>query len=309
MKKLISFSIPVYNNFGSLALSHDKIKNLVTKELGDYDYEIIFVNDGSKDDSMSELLSIRDKDQKVKIIDFSRNFGQIPAIIAGTRLAKGDVIVSLSADLQDPIEKVKDMVAEWESGYEIVICYREVRHDKLMNKLTSRVYFSMIQYHVHEQIPKGGFDYFLLDRKAVDSLNVINDKVRSLHYDILSLGYKKKYIPYERMKREIGKSQYNFVKRLRDFTNAFISISFIPIRLMIVLGFLFALSGFIYSVSIFFAWLNGDTPFKGWSPIMILLLVIGGLIMMMLGVIGEYIWRIYEETKKRPIYTIKNIHQ
>jgi glycosyltransferase involved in cell wall biosynthesis len=308
-KKIITFVIPVYNNYGSLLISQQKIKNHVLSELPLYEYEIIFINDGSKDESLLELLSIRENEKNVKVINFSRNFGQIPAILAGTSLAKGDIVISISADLQDPIEKVKEMIYEWEKGNEIVICFRVSRNDKLMNKLTSKVYFWMIQYHINDKIPKGGFDYYLLDRKAVNALNLINDKIRSLHYDILSLGFSKKFIPYERKKREIGKSQYNFFKRLRDFTNAFISISYIPIRAMIFTGFLFACSGFIYSLLIFLAWLQNETPFEGWSPIMILLLIIGGLIMIMLGVIGEYIWRIYEETKKRPNYIIKEIYQ
>ena len=304
-RKKISFAIPVYNNEGSLSKTYETIFSLFESYLQNYDFEIIFTNDGSKDNSLGELKLIREKDKRVKIIDFSRNYGQVPATIASTRKSTGDAVVIVSADMQDPISLVEEMVREWENNKEIVICYRETRKDKLFNKLTSKVYFSMVQYHINEKIPKGGFDYCLLDRNAVNALNLINDKIRGLHYDILSLGFNKKYIPYQRAKREIGTSQYNFTKRLRDFTNAFISISFIPIRLIIFIGFLISFSGFIYSISIFVSWINGKTPFEGWAPLMVITLFIGGIIMIMLGIIGEYIWRIYEETKKRQNYIIK----
>ena len=151
-----------------------------------------------------------------------------------------------------------------------------------------------------------GFDF---DRKALNELNKINDKIRGLHFDILSLGFNKQYIPYERMKREIGKSQWTFRTRFRDFFNAFISISFLPIRLITFFGMIFSLSGFIYSLLIIRAWFFNNVPFKGWAPIMVLLLVIGGFLMLMLGIIGEYIWRIYEETKKRENYIIKRKYE
>jgi len=307
-KKIISFAIPVFNNEGSLLKTYEKINSLFKIHLIDYNFEIIFTNDGSKDNSLDELKLIREKDNRVKIIDFSRNFGQVAATIASTRKSTGDAVVIVSADMQDPIFLVKEMIKEWENKEEIIICFRESRQDSFLNKLTSKIYFSMVQLHVKEEIPKGGFDFCLLDRNAVDSLNNINDKIRGLHYDILSLGFKKKYIPYKRLKREIGVSQYNFIMRLRDFTNAFISISFIPIRLIILIGFLISFTGIIYSISIFFSWLNGSTPFEGWAPIMVIILIIGGIIMIMLGIIGEYIWRIYEESKKRPNYIIRKIY-
>ena len=278
-KNKVSFTVPVFNNFGSLLKTYEQIKNIFEFELSDFDFEVNFVNDGSKDDSLKELILIKKKFTNVKIIDFSRNFGAISAITAGNREASGDIVVVVSADLQDPIQMVVEMIKYWKQGNEIVICYRESRNDKFINKITSRFYFKMVEYHVKEKIPKGGFDYFLLDRKALNELNKINDKIRGLHFDILSLGFNKQYIPYERMKREIGKSQWTFRTRFRDFFNAFISISFLPIRLITFFGMIFSLSGFIYSLLIIRAWFFNNVPFKGWAPIMVLLLVIGGFLM------------------------------
>lgn len=303
--KKVSFTIPVFNNYGSLIKTYEQIKSIFENELSNFEYEVNFVNDGSKDNSLEELLILKNQYTNVKVIDFSRNFGAISAITAGNREALGDVVIVVSADLQDPLVMVIQMINEWEKGSEIVICYRESRNDKFMNKITSRFYFKMVEYHVQEKIPKGGFDYFLLDRKALNALNKINDKVRGLHFDILSLGFNKKYIPYERLKREIGKSQWTFRKRFRDFFNAFISISFLPIRIITIFGLIFSFSGFVYSILIVRAWFFNDVPFEGWAPIMVLLLIIGGFLMLMLGIIGEYIWRIYEETKKRENYIIK----
>ncbi len=304
--RLVSVVVPVYNNAGSLEETCKRVLGLFDRL--QLQVELIFVNDGSSDDSMQELLRIHGGNGRVKVLDFSRNFGQIPAIAAGVRHSKGDVVISVSADLQDPIDLMENMIQHHRDGKDIVIAYREARQEGFIKKLTSRIYFSMVRYHVKKDIPTGGFDYFLLSRSAADALNLINDRIRGLHFDILSLGFEVTYVPYERQKREHGKSQYSFFKRLNDFINAFISISYLPIRMIMWVGFSFALIGFLYAISITYAWLKGYVPFEGWAPIMVLILITGGLTMMMLGIIGEYIWRIYEETKERPRYIIKKIY-
>ena len=298
----VSVVIPVYNNFGSLKKSYVQLESVLSEFPNK---EVIFVNDGSKDDSLQELLDLKQEAENVKIIDFSRNFGQIPATTAGIRSAKGDVVIVISADLQDPISLMPELISNIKNGFDIVIAYRKDRNEGVIKKITSRIYFKMLKYHTKAEVPDGGFDYFLLTRTAANALNRIDNKIRGLHYDILSLGFNIKYIPYGRVKRTIGKSQYNFLKRFNDFSNAFISISFLPIRAIILTGIIFATLGFVYAGSIIRAWFIGNTPFQGWAPIMVLLLVIGGILMIMIGLVGEYIWRIYEEIKDRPKYIIK----
>ena len=160
LMKKVSFTIPVFNNFGSLIKTFEQIKQIFENNLINFEYEVIFVNDGSADKSLEELLFLKDKYSNVKVIDFSKNFGAISAISAGLKESTGDLAIVVSADLQDPIIKAVDMIREWEKGNEIVICYRESRNDKLINKFTSQFYFKMVEYHVKVKIPNGGFDYF-----------------------------------------------------------------------------------------------------------------------------------------------------
>lgn len=305
--KLISFSIPVYNNEGSLKLTYEEIKKLFQSDLSNYEFEIWFTNDGSKDESLLELLSLRRQDSRVKIIDFSRNFGQWTATVVNYKYASGDAIITLSADLQDPISKVVDMIKKWESGDEIVICYRSSREKKMFNSVTSKIRYFILRKHTNSKMPIGGFDYFLMDKVAVEAINRINDTIRTLQYDVFSLGFKIGFIPYSRLERTIGKSQYDFFSRLSSFTDEFFTYSKWPIRFMALCGLGTSFFGFVYSLMIFLAWLKGETPFKGWAPLMIIFLVVSGIMMLMMAAIGEYLLRVYSEVKKRPWYIVRKI--
>ena len=229
-------------------------------------------------------------------------------ILAGWKYATGDAVINISADLQDPPEQIEKMLREWENNNEIVINYRESRDDELSSAITSKLAYRLFRYSL-PTLPPGGFDYALLDRKAMDAVNSITEKNRFYQGDILWVGFTIKYLPYIRQKREHGKSAYNFVKRFGNFMSAFLNVSYFPIRLMSVLGFFTAVSGFIYALSILSAYYFHKTPFQGWAPLMMIILIIGGLLMIMLGIIGEYIWRIYDEVKYKPNYIIKEIFQ
>lgn len=305
--KLISIIIPVYFNEGSLNLTYIAIKKVFESLSQKYNFELIFVNDGSKDGSLEELILINEIDNRVKVIDFSRNFGQVQAITAGIDLAKGDLIISLSADLQDPIEKIPEMVGEFENGFDVVICNRIQRNDKLKDKIFATLFYQLMRTS-NIQIPPGGFDMFLLSKRAFNALKKINESNRYLHADILWLGFSVKLIPAQRKERTIGKSQYSFWKRVNSLLLCYFNTSNLPLRAMSVIGIIFAFIGFIYAFFITFSYFVNKTPFKGWAPIMILILIIGGLIMIMLGIIGEYLWRTYDESKKRPYYIIKDIY-
>lgn len=299
---LISVCFAVYQNEGSLTFLYYEIVKQLEANCPKYDFEFIFVNDGSKDNSLTELTELKQKtgDQRIKIISFSRNFGQMAAILAGWKYAKGNAVINMAADMQDSPEQCVEMIKEWELGNEIVVSYRKAHGTSRINKITSFLFYKMLMPNV----PPGGFDFVLLDRKALDAINNLKERNRFYQYDILSIGFRVKFIPYEKLTRKIGKSQYNLVKRFGNFMVAFISVSYFPLRLMTILGLSFAFAGFLYSISILNAYLVHGTPFDGWAPIMILLLIIGGLIMLMLGVLGEYIWRIYDEIKQRPVYIV-----
>jgi glycosyltransferase involved in cell wall biosynthesis len=301
----ISFVIAVYHNEGAITKTYENLNTLFLEELTDYEFEIVFVDDGSKDGSLKEILSLKKLDPRVKVITFTRNFGQMAAMLAGFKEANGDAVINISADLQDPVDLVSDMLDRWKDGAETVICYRSDRSDSFLSKLFSRLAYGFLRISL-PQIPPGGFDFVLMDRKVIDVFNSIDVRHRFFQGDLLWTGFRTSLIPYVRLKRTIGKSQYNFGKRLKNFLDAVLDISYLPIRFISFMGIITSMAGLIYSISIIFSWLRGETPFDGWAPIMITILLIGGLIMLMLGIIGEYVWRINEEVRKRPNYVVRD---
>lgn len=302
----ISFVVAVYHNEGALSKTHEKIRSVFDSGLTQqHEYEIVFVDDGSKDESLREVLSLREQDSRVKIITFTRNFGQMAAMLAGFKEATGDAVINISADLQDPVELIPQMVEKWSEGAEIVICYRTDRADTLLAKFFSRFAYGVLRMS-WPQIPTGGFDFVLMDRKVMNVFNAIDVRHRFFQGDLLWTGYRTCFIPYARLKRTIGKSQYNFTKKLKNFLDAVLDASYLPIRFISLVGLITSTLGVVYSTTIVYSWLRGETPFEGWAPIMIAILLVGGLIMVMLGLIGEYVWRINEEVRKRPNYVVRD---
>ncbi len=302
--RTISFVIPVYRNEHAVTLTYQKIKGALSTELAAYDYEFVFVDDGSDDGSLAELLRLHESDPRVRIISFTRNFGQMAAILAGLKGATGDLVLHLSADLQDPVELIPRMVRDYEAGAELVIGHRAEREDKWTSRLTSRLFYRIVRISF-PQLPAGGFDFVLMARRVVDSFNSIEVRNRFFQGDLLWLGYKTTFIPYTRAKRTIGRSQYTFAKRLKNSLDAILDSSYLPIRFISAAGALVALVGFVYALDIAYWRFTHDVPFPGQAPIMILILGIGGVLMLMLGIIGEYVWRIYDEVKKKPNYVVR----
>jgi dolichol-phosphate mannosyltransferase len=195
------------------------------------------------------------------------------------------------------------MIREWLGGKDVVISYRETHATSAINKVTSQVAYRMML----PEAPKGGFDFALLSRKALDAVLSIKDRNRFYQHDVLWIGFDRSFLPYQKSERKAGRSQYNFFKRFGNFMTGYINVSYTPLRAMTILGALFAAFGLIYAISVVHAYFLHAVPFQGWAPIMIFLLIIGGLIMAMLGVIGEYIWRIFDEVKARPTYVVKEV--
>jgi dolichol-phosphate mannosyltransferase len=304
----ISFVVAVYHNEGALTATYNQIRQLFEASINEHDFEMIFVDDGSKDGSLAEVLAIRQTDPRVKVITFTRNFGQMAAMLAGFKETTGDAVVNISADLQDPVELVQHMLESWQAGSEIVICYRTDRADTWSSKVFSRLAYGILRLSL-PQIPPGGFDFVLMDRKVMDEFNAIDVRHRYFQGDLLWTGYRTSFIPYVRRKRTIGRSQYNFSKKLKNFLDAVLDSSYLPIRFISLVGVVTSLLGVLYSISIVISWARGETPFEGWAPLMIVILLVGGMIMVMLGVIGEYVWRINEEVRKRPNYVVRDRFQ
>jgi dolichol-phosphate mannosyltransferase len=267
--------------------------------------EFVFVNDGSTDGSLEELKSIKERhaDERVKIVSLTRNFGQMAAIVAGWQNADGDAAINLAADLQDPPEQCVLMIKQWLSGKDVVISYREKHGANWFRLLTSRIAYRTLLPH----IPVGGFDFTLLSRRALEAMLKLTERNRFYQYDVLWIGFDPVFIPYEKAPRKVGRSQYSFFERLAFFVMAYVNSSYSPLRWMATFGLFFALLGFVYAAVIVYAWLMHKTPFEGWAPIMVLILVMGGSIMIMLGILGEYLWRVLDESKRRPFFLIKDI--
>jgi dolichol-phosphate mannosyltransferase len=303
--KTVSFVIAVYRNEKAVSLTYQKIKGVFETALPQYEFEAVFVDDGSDDGSLKELLALRETDPRVKVLTFTRNFGQMAAMLAGFQQAAGDAIINISADLQDPVELIPQMVHRWAEGSEIVICYRTDRADTLAAKLFSRLAYGLLRLSI-PQIPPGGFDFVLMDRRVLDTFNAIDVRNRFFQGDLLWSGYRTSFIPYTRLKRAIGRSQYNFWKKTKNFIDAFLDASYFPIRFISAAGVVTSLIGAVYSLTVIGSWLMGATPFSGWAPLMMVILFVGGLIMIMLGVIGEYVWRVYDEVRKKPNFVIRD---
>jgi len=304
-KKRVSVVVPVYQNCETVGETCLRVLKVREQSFPHLDVEIVFVDDGSQDGSWEELERVRaENPDHVGLVKLSRNFGQVSAILAGYEAAQGDAVITLSADLQDPVGIMAQMVSQWETGQEIVIAHRESRDDDAAATVFSRIAYGVAR-RANPRIPVGGFDYLLLSRRAAELLCSFNGRHRFFQGDVLWLGLPTTFIPYARERRNHGKSGWTFSKKFKYFTDLILDSSYLPIRLMSSFGFLTASAGLIYAVVIVGAWFQGQTPFAGWAPIMVTLLILGGLIMIMLGIIGEYLWRIYDDVKERPLYIVE----
>ncbi|PJD93185.1 MAG: glycosyl transferase family 2 [Legionella sp.] len=301
----ISFVVAVYRNAGTIIPTYEQIKHLFSDALTSFKYEVIFVDDGSDDNSLAEILQIRELDSNVKALSFARNFGQLAAITAGLKYATGDAVVNVSADLQDPIKLVSEMVSHWQKGSDLVVCHRTQRSDPFSARLFSRIAYGILKWSI-PKLPAGGFDFVLMSRGVLKTLNEIEVRNRFFQADLLWASYRTTFIPYTRLARTIGKSQFGFLKKIKLFLDAFLDASYLPIRAISCLGLFTSAAGFIYAIAVAISRLLHDTPFVGYAPLMIVSLIVGGLNLTMLGIVGEYIWRIYDEVRKKPSYLIQS---
>lgn len=305
----VSIVIPVYQNELNIAPTYRALSAELALASG-FDYEIVFVNDGSTDNSWAELLKVYDADpERVTLINLLRNFGQVPAMLAGFANATGDCIVAMSADLQDPPAMVLEMLAEWQRGHKLVVATREARNDGVVNKLTSKLFYRMMRKFALPNMPLGGYDFFLIDRSIVELLLRMDERNRFLQGQILWLGHNPKFIRYERRKRELGKSQWSLSRKIKYFIDGFVAYSFFPIRLVSVIGIGMFFVGLILSAIIAVQTIVFGTQAVGWSSLMVALLTLNGLQMMMIGIMGEYLWRNFDETRKRPLYLIDHVNR
>ena len=303
MKKL-SIVIPVYNNELNLRSLYEKLSKEVLNK-NNIKYEIIFVDDGSEDSSYNELLKLREKDKNIKIIKFTRNFGAYTAIFAGLKYADGNCMLIIPADLQTPPKLILEMYSWWEKDYKIVLAVRDDREEGKIQSFFSNTYWKLAKKYALKNTPEKGYDSFLIDQKVANSISNANEKNSPLSAQILWYGYKVKKIYYVRKKRELGKSQWTLSKKIKLFIDTFIAFSYAPIRIISVVGIIISLASFIFAIIILFNKFYNNIPIQGWASLMIVLLGLSGIQLITLAIIGEYLWRNFDESRKRPIYVVE----
>lgn len=305
---IFSIIVPVY--FNELNLP-DTIPQLLALEekLPGFRLELVFVDDGSGDKSLEILQEYRQQfPDRIKVVKLTRNFGAVAAVQAGFTVASGDCVGVTAADLQDPPELFIDMISHWEKGIKAVLAVRSDREEPFLQKLFSNTYYACMRRFAIPNYPAGGFDFILVDRQIVQEVNRIQEKNTNIMSLIFWLGHKHVLIPYVRRSRAKGKSRWTFSKKMKLFIDSFVAFSYIPIRALSVLGLVIAAGAFTYGMVVFYGWFVYNNEVKGWASLMVLLTFTAGIQMTMLGVLGEYLWRTLDETRKRPSFVIDQIY-
>lgn len=308
-KKLVSFIFPIYNETDNIDLLYDTISRLLN-EHSEYAYELIFINDGSRDDSITKLITLQNKDPRITVIDFARNFGHQIAVTAGLDYSQGDAVIIMDSDMQDPPLVSFELIKEWEQGYEVVYAQRRTRKDPFFKKLTADLFYRTLQKLADIDIPRNTGDFRLMDRKVVDEIKKFKEHNRFLRGMVSYVGFKQIAVQFDRDQRYAGETGYPLKKMLKFAADGIFSFSTAPLRFIRNMGFTIAtlaFLGIVYALimKIFFP----AVTIEGWTFIVISILFMGGVQLIMLGVLGSYIGRIYTETQNRPLYMISEVHE
>jgi len=303
-QKLISVIVPAYNEEEVIRIFHQRL--IATINSQDDDFEIIYVNDGSTDSTAELLRQFCNDDKRVGFIDLSRNFGKEIAMTSGIDHARGDAVIVIDADLQDPPELIAKLVEKWNEGFDIVNAQRESRAGETwFKKYTAHVFYRLIKRTTNVNIPEDTGDYRLLDRKAVDALAGLRERNRFMKGLFAWIGYNSINIPYQRDKRFAGTTKWNYWRLWNLAIEGFTSFTTAPLKISTYIGMLTAALSLVYGIYIIARTLMFGNPIPGYPSLIVIILFIGGVQLISIGIIGEYLSRVFEETKKRPLYLIK----
>lgn len=298
-----SIVIPVYNEEAVLLQTYQRLKQ-VMDSTGDQ-YELIFVNDGSRDRTVDIIKNLRVKDEAVKLLDFSRNFGHQIAITAGMDYALGAAVVVIDADLQDPPELILEMIEKWKDGYDVVYARRTQRKgETYFKKLTAHLFYRILQASTDIEIPVDTGDFRLIDRKVCEELKRLPEKNRYVRGLVSWVGYKQIAVEYERNERAAGESKYPLKKMMKLSWDGLTSFSLKPIQLTSYAGGIMLMAGLLYLIGMVLGLLLTGSSMSSWNWVIALQLLLSGLMLTLMGIIGEYVGRIYEETRLRPLYIV-----
>ena len=303
--KLISALIPAYNEEECLHELYKRVTAVLSK-LENYDYEILIINDGSKDKTLEILQELHDKDNHIQYVNLARNYGKEIAMAAGFDYVKGDVVVILDADLQDPPELIPDMISYYEAGYDDIYGRRKSRKGETwLKKTTAKLFYKLLQKSTRVDILKDTGDFRLLSRRAVEALKKYKEQRRYTKGFFALIGFKKKEFLYDRDSRVAGQSKWNYFNLFNLAIEGITSFSNFPLSLSSFLGIIVAAFGFIYIVFLVLKTLIFGEPVRGYPTLLSVIIFLGGIQLLSLGVIGEYLGRIFDEVKNRPLYFVE----
>ena len=303
MKQLISLILPIYNEEKNIDELYQRSQKVLAS-LGEY--EIIFINDGSKDSSLQKIISLSQKDNNVKLIDLSRNFGHQIAITAGLDYTRGDAVIIMDSDLQDTPETIEEMVTKWKEGYEIVYGKRRTRRDGVFKRSTAYLFYRLMKKFASIDIPEDTGDFRLMDKKVVVEMKRLREHSRFMRGLTSWVGFKQTSVLFDREERKCGETGYPMGKMLKFAIDGLTAFSYIPLKLAAYLGFTTA---FLSIIGIMYALyrkiFHPEEVISGWTFTIICIFFIGSIQLIVLAVIGEYIGRIYTETQQRPLYIVR----
>ena len=300
----VSIVIPVYYNQENLIPLYDDIKNKVI-DLIDYDYEIVMVNDGSKDKSYDVMKQLAENDKNIKIVSLSRNFGSHAAILCGLEKCTGDCAVVKAADLQEPTNLILQMVERWKKGNNVVLAVRKSRDESKQQTIFANLYYWIVHKTSLPNMPKGGFDVYLLDRKVIKVLLALDEKNSALTGQILWSGFKTDVVYYTRLARTIGSSKWTLKKKIRLVKDTLFSFSTVPVTIVETIGMISFIGSLIWALVVIICKICGAIAVSGWTMLFIFNLFSFGVIMLTLGILGEYLWRSFDASRKRPPYIVE----
>lgn len=302
---LLSVVVAAFNEEGNLPVLYDRLCALDWRALG-VGLEMVFVDDHSRDGTRAILRGLAARDPRVKVLRFSRNFGSHKAFTAGLEHCTGDAAVILAADLQDPPETIPQLLEKWRAGARVVWAVRDGREgESWVNRVLSRFYYWLMRRFAEVQPPPTGADFLLVDRQVLEVLKASPEKHTSLLALIQWLGFSQDHIGYRKAARHSGRSKWSLSRKLKLSIDSFVSFSYFPIRLMSACGILFALTGFVYAIVVALRALVYGSPAEGWPALMCVVLIVSGVQLVMLGVLGEYLWRTFDESRGRPRHIIE----
>lgn len=297
---MISIVTPVYNEEENVEFFHDAVTQ-VMKQLN-MDYELIYVNDGSRDRTEQLINMLAEQDPHVRALTFARNFGHQIAITCGMDFARGDAVITMDGDMQHPPELIPTLVEKWQQGYDIVQTVRKSTEDAgFVKNITSRGYYSFINSISQTPIVPGGSDFRLMDRKSLDTFRKFHEHSRFIRGIVGGLGYRQTSVEFEAPRRHAGTSKFSMKKMLHLAVDGIITNSEAPLHSILYIGILAAFAGVLLTLYVLYCYTTGNTV-PGWSTMTILISIFGGINMMGVGVLGEYLGKIFQETRNRPLY-------